>query len=80
MLVPSKDTICDQMRQLVGAPNYLLTFDKNELLVGRTPPDRSIQNVVPLSLRPTILHLTYYSILPTHPGERQMYDPLRLAS
>lgn len=72
----SRDAFCDEMKQLVGAPNFLFKRDKNGLFERQPPLDGCIQKLVPTSLRPTILYLAHYSILAGHPGECRMYDSL----
>lgn len=73
----SKDAFCDHMRQLVGIPICRFTFHKNGLLVRKLTLNGSIQNLVTISLRQSILYLAHHSTLADHSDKLQMYNSLR---
>lgn len=74
VLARSKDSFCDQTKQLAGTSNCLIIFDKNEPLTKQTTLHGLAHKLVPISLRSIILYVAHYPILAGHPGERRMYD------
>lgn len=76
VIARSKDAFGDQMKQLVGASNCLFTFDNYGNLLIRTALDGFIQNLVPTTLRLTILYFVYPYTLACHPAKLRMYDSL----
>lgn len=63
IVAQGKDAFCDQAKQQFGTWNLLFKFDRTGLLMRQAPLHGSIQKVVSLSLRSTILDLTLYAIL-----------------
>lgn len=70
MIAKDKNAICDHKKRPVGTTNCLFTFNKKDHLVRQTSPDGSVQRLVPINLRPTILYLASHPTLAGSPGER----------
>lgn len=61
----------------VRKPNTLFNAESDGVLVSVSPLNGASQRVVPVSIRPRFLHLSHYSLLAGHPGQRWMYDCMR---
>lgn len=68
------ETYGNHDRHDIGSPNTTLTYDKDELLLRKTPIEGTFQKELPASLCTRVFKLAQYSLFAGHPAEPWMYD------
>lgn len=75
--VQKNDVFLQTTTAQVGYANSTLSINSNELLVRRSTVNRTIQILVPQSLRQRIIMVLHLPPIARHPAERGMYDTQR---
>lgn len=67
-----------EVANTVGNLGFVKSYDRNGVLMRQARIDGAVEMVVPTSSLFGILYLAHSPVLAGHPGERQLYDTLRL--
>lgn len=77
MKAKTNDHTCIQAAFTIRLWRSMFTFDIKGTMVRITLIDGALQQYIPATLRPRILHLRHHFLLPGHLGKRRVYNTMR---
>lgn len=74
----AKDPYCKQVAATIGLPAFDIKVENHGLIVRKSNIDGALEKVDPKKLQARLLYLAHYPPLSGCPGQRHMYDAMRL--